>query len=122
MACDWTLAGGRHTITTYLLVAGAATVKHFARFYVFLGCPFYEVRWQVWGCIIRHTAPLVPADEPLVVKFDDTTRKKVGTHMEGVDRYRNGAAAARQEYRTLRGLNVVFGVMRVPSGCGLGTA
>jgi hypothetical protein len=47
-------------------------------------------------------------------KFDDTTKKKAGRHIEGLARYRNGAGSARQEYRTLRGLNFVLGVMRVP--------
>ena len=37
-----------------------------------------------------------------------------GRHIEGLARYRNGAGSARQEYRTLRGLNFVLGVMRVP--------
>lgn len=114
LACGWALASGRHTITAYLWLTGAVTVKHFSRFYVFLGCPFYNARWQVWACIIRHVAPLLPADAPLVVEFDDTTKKKAGRHIEGLARYRNGAGSARQEYRTLRGLNFVLGVMRVP--------
>jgi DDE superfamily endonuclease len=114
LACGWVLASGRHTITAYLWLTGAVTVKHFSRFYVFLGCPFYDARWQVWACILRHAAPLIPAEVPLVVAFDDTTKKKAGRHIEGLARYRNGAGSARQEYRTLRGLNFVLGVMRVP--------
>ena len=39
LACGWALAGDRHTMTTYLSLTGAATVKHFSHFYVFLGCP-----------------------------------------------------------------------------------
>jgi hypothetical protein len=78
LACGWTLASGRHTITAYLWVTGAATVKHFSRFYVFLGCPFYTARWQVWACIIRHAAQLVPAAVPIVLEFDDTTKKRAG--------------------------------------------
>ena len=31
-----------------------------------------------------------------------------------MDRYRNGAGSARQEYRTLRGVNFVWGILRVP--------
>ena len=42
------------------------------------------------------------------------TKKKAGTHIEGLGRYRNGAGSARQEYRTLRGLNCVLGIMRIP--------
>jgi hypothetical protein len=114
LACGWTLAPGRHTITAYLGVAGVATVKHFSRFYVFLGCPFYTACWQVWACIIGHAAQLVPKDGIIVLEFDDTTKKKAGRRIEGVARYRNGAGSARQEYRTLRGVNFVLGVMRVP--------
>jgi hypothetical protein len=114
LACGWALASGRHTITAYLWLTGAVTVKHFSRFYVFLGCPFYNARWQVWACLIRHAASLIPPDAPIVIEFDDTTKKKAGRHIDGLARYRNGAGSARQEYRTLRGLNFVLGVMRVP--------
>ena len=101
LACGWALAGERHTITTYLWLTGAATVKHFSRFYVFLGCPLYHKRWQLWGAVIRLAAQWVPEGEVIRVSFDDTTKKKVGTHIEGLARYRNGAGSARQEYRTL---------------------
>src|SRR5262249_29578524 len=46
-ACGWAWAPARHTITTYLWLTGATTVKHFSRFYVFLGCPLYHRRWQL---------------------------------------------------------------------------
>ena len=114
LACGWALTSRHHTITTYLWLTGAATLKHFSRFYVFLGCPFYHARWRVWACIIRYAAQLIPAEAPIVIEFDDTTKKKAGRHIEGVACYRNGAGSARQEYRTLRGLNFVLGVMRVP--------
>jgi hypothetical protein len=114
LACGWALARDRHTITTYVWLTGATTVKHFSRFYVFLGCPLYDRRWQLWSAVIRCAAPFVPADEVIRVAFDDTTKKKAGTHIEGLARYRNGAGSARQDYRTLRGLNFVLGVMRIP--------
>jgi DDE superfamily endonuclease len=114
LAGGWALASGRHTITADLWVTGAAPVKHFARFYVFLGSPFYTARWQVWAGIIRPAASLVPAESPIILECDDTTKKKAGPHLEGVARYRNGAGSARQESRTLRGLHFVLGVMRVP--------
>lgn len=115
LACGWVLAGGeRQTLTTYLWLTGATTVKHFSRFYVFLGGSLYESRWQLWARIIRVAARWVPAAEPIVIEVDDSTKKKAGRHIEGVDRYRNGAGSARQEYRTLRGLNFVWGIMRVP--------
>ena len=114
LACGWALATDRHTITTYLWLTGATAVKHFSRFYVFLGCPLYNKRWQLWGAVIRLAAQFVPEGEVIRVIFDDTTKKKAGTHIEGLDRYRNGAGSARQEYRTLRGLNFVLGIMRIP--------
>jgi hypothetical protein len=114
LACGWALAGDRHTITTYVWLTGATTVKHFSRFYVFLGCPLYTQRWQLWGAVIRLAAPFVPAGEVMRVSCDDTTKKKAGTHIEGLARYRNGAGSARQAYRTLRGVHFVLGIMRLP--------
>jgi hypothetical protein len=114
LACGWGLAGERHTITTYLWLTGATTVKHFSRFYGFLGGALYQARWQLWAQIIRLAAQWVPTEDPLVIEIDDSTKKKAGTHSEGVDRYRNGAGSARQEYRTLRGLHCVWGILRVP--------
>lgn len=114
LTCGWALATDRHTITTYLWLTGASAVKHFSRFYVFLGCPLYDRRGQLWGAVIRLAVQFVPAGEVIRVSFDDTTKKKAGRHIEGLDRYRNGAGSARQEYRTLRGLNVVLGVMHIP--------
>jgi hypothetical protein len=114
LACGWALATDRHTITTYLWLTGATTVKHFSRFYGFLGCPLYHQRWQLWGAVIRLAAQFVPAGEVIRVSFDDTTKKKAGTHIEGLARYRNGAGSARQEYRTLRGVNFVLGIMHIP--------
>ena len=114
LACGWALATDRHTITTYVWLTGATTVKHFSQFYVFLGGPLYTQRWQLWGAVIRHAARFVPEGEVIQVSFDDTTKKKAGRHIEGLARYRNGAGSARQEYRTLRGLNFVVGIMRLP--------
>ena len=114
LAWGWTLARDRHTITTYLWLTGATTLKHFSRFYGFLGGPLYQQRWHLWGAIIRLAAQLVPEDQVLQVVFDDMTKKKAGTHIQGLARYRNGAGSARQEYRTLRGLNFVLGIMRLP--------
>jgi hypothetical protein len=102
-------------VTAYLWVTGAALLKHFSRFYVFLGCPLYKARGQLWACVIRQAALLVPAEEPIRLVFDDTTRKKAGWKIEGIDRYRNNAGSARQEYRTLRRLNFVLGTMLVPT-------
>jgi DDE superfamily endonuclease len=115
LAYGWAVASGeRQTITTYLWLTGATTVKHFSCFYRFLGGALYQARWQLWARIIRGAARWVPQDAPLVLIVDDSTKKKAGRQIEGVGPYRNGAGSARQEYRTLRGLNFVWGLMRVP--------
>jgi hypothetical protein len=114
LTCGWALARDRHTITTDLWLTGATAMKHFSRFSVFLGCPLYERRWQLWGVVIRRAAQLVPDGEVVRVIFDESTKKKAGRQIEGIDRYRHGAGSARQEYRTLRGLNVVLGIMPMP--------
>jgi hypothetical protein len=111
----WAVASGeRQTITTYLWLTGATTVKHFSCFYVFLGGALYQARWQLWARIIRCAARWVPAEATILLVVDDSTKKKAGRQIEGVGHYRNGAGSARQEYRTLRGLNFVWGLMRVP--------
>lgn len=114
LACGWALSADRHTVTTYLWLSGASAAKHFSRFYVFLGCPLYRRRWHLWGAVIRLAVQFVPEGEVIQVLFDDTTKKKAGSHIEGCDRYRNGASSARQEYRTLRGLNFVMASIRIP--------
>jgi hypothetical protein len=114
LACGWSLATDRHTITTSVWLTGATTVKHFSRFSVFLGGPLSNRRWQLWGAVIRLAVQCVPAGEVMRVLFDDTTKKKAGTPIEGLARYRHGAGAARQAYRPLRGFNCVLGVRRLP--------
>jgi hypothetical protein len=114
LACGWTLAVGRHPITTSLWLTGAARVQHFSRFSVFLGGPLSQARWKLWAHLIHHAAHWVPNDAPIVIEVDDSTKKKAGAHSEGVDRYRNGAGSARQEYRLRRGGNFVWAIMRVP--------
>src|SRR5215210_6286171 len=114
----WAVASGeRQTITTYLWLTGATTVKHFSCFYPFLGGALYQARWQLWARILRCAAQWVPAEAPILLIVDDSTKKKAGRQIEGVGHYRNGAGSARQEYRTLRGLNFVWGIMRVPLSC-----
>jgi hypothetical protein len=115
LAHGWAVASGeRQTITTYLWLTGATSVKHFSCFYRFLGGALYQARWQVWARIIRCAAQWVPAEAVIVLSVDDSTKKKTGRQIEGVGQYRNGAGSARQEYRTLRGLNFVWGQMRIP--------
>jgi hypothetical protein len=114
LAGGWVMASERPTITTYLWLTGATTVKHFSRFYVFLGGPLYQKRWDLWGVVIRRAAQVIPADAVLRVVFDDTPKKKAGRQSEGLACSRHGAGSARQEYRTLRGVNFVVGIMRIP--------
>jgi hypothetical protein len=96
-AWGWAVTREHHTITTYLWLRGATTVKHFWRFYVLLGGALYQVRWQLWARIIRWAAQGVPAADPIVIEVDDSTKKKAGPRIEGVACYRNGAGSARQE-------------------------
>ena len=118
LAYGWAVAGGeRQTITTYLWLSGATTEKHFSCFYRFLGGALYSARWLVWGRIIRCAAQWVLATEPIQIIVDDSSKKKAGRQIEGVACYRNGAGSARQEYRTLWGLNFVWAIVRVPLRC-----
>jgi DDE superfamily endonuclease len=115
LAYGWAVASGeRQTSTTYLWLTGATTVKHFSCYYPFLGGALYQARWQLWARIIRCAAQWVPAEATIRIVVDDSTKKKAGRQIEGIGHYRNGAGSARQEYRTLRGLNFVWGMMRVP--------
>jgi hypothetical protein len=114
LAYGWALASGRQTVTAYLWGSGAAQVKHFSRYYAFLGGALYQRRAQLWAQVIRWGASLVPADAVIDVRLDDATIKKTGRHIQGADHYRNGAGTARQEYRTLWGLNLVWAIMRIP--------
>ena len=114
LAYGWSLAWGRQTITTYLWLSGATQVKHFWRYYAFLGGALYKGRYRLWAQVIRLAASFIAGDEVITVCIDDHTAKKSGPHIEGRDRYRNSAGSARQEYRVLAGINLVLGIMRIP--------
>src|SRR5437867_5830233 len=114
LAYGWAMASGRQTITTYLWGSGAAQVKHFSRYYALLGGALYQRRYALWARVIRFGASLVPADAVIHVRLDDATMKKTGRHIQGAAHYRNGAGTARQEYRTLRGINLVWAIMSLP--------
>ena len=83
LAYGWALACGRQTITNYLWGSGAAQVKHFSRYYAFLGGALYHRRSQLWARVIRFGASLVPADAVIEVRLDDATMKKTGRHIQG---------------------------------------
>jgi hypothetical protein len=114
LAYGWSLAWGRQTITTYLWLSGATGVKHFSRYYAFLGGPLYKARYCLWAQVIRLGASFIDAGKIIRLHVDDHTAKKSGRHIQGRDRYRNGAGSARQEYRILKGINLVLCTMRIP--------
>ena len=114
LAYGWSVAWGRHTITTYLWLSGAASIKHFSRYYAFLGGPLYTARYRLWAQVIRCGASFIAEGDVIRLHVDDHTAKKSGRHIQGRDRYRNGAGSARQEYRILAGINLVLCTMRIP--------
>lgn len=113
LALGFVLSTTRHTVATYLWRAGACAFKHFTCFYVFLGGPFYDRLDWLWISVIALAERHVPEGEVIRARFDATTAKKTGRSIDGADAYRNGAGSARQEYRTLWGLNFVIGEMRI---------
>lgn len=114
VAQGWSLSGSHHTITTYIRLSGGVQYKHFSRFYAFFSVAFYKVADDLWVALIRLSASLIDPDEPLYVQVDDATRKKNGRCIEGASYYRNGAGTARQEYRSLWGLNWVWTTLSLP--------
>ncbi len=114
LAQGWSLSGSHHTITTYIRLSGGVQYKHFSRFYAFFSAPFHKVIDELWVALIRLSASLIGPDEPLYVQIDDATRKKNGRCIEGASYYRNGAGTARQEYRSLWGLNWIWATLSVP--------
>ena len=113
LSLGFVFAFTRHTVAGYLWRAGATAFKHFTRFYVFLGAPCYARLDRLFERVIMRAIGHVPEDELVRVRFDETTTKKTGRKIEGCSSYRNGAGTARQEYRTLFGLNFVLGEMRI---------
>jgi len=114
LASGWVLAWGRQTITTSLWGSGAAQVKHCSRYDAFCGGALSQRREQLWARVIRCGASLVPAHAVIAVRLDEATMKKTGRHIPGAAHSRNGAGTARQAYRTLWGLNLVWASMRLP--------
>ena len=95
LAYGWAMASGRQTITTYLWGSGAAQVKHFSRYYAFLGGALYQRRYTLWARVIRFGASLVPEQTIMAIRLDDAIMKKNGRHLQGAAHYRNGAGTAR---------------------------
>ena len=63
---------------------------------------------------MRFGASLVPTDAVIAVRLDEATMQKPGRHIQGAAHSRNGAGTARQAYRTLWGINLVWAIMRIP--------
>jgi len=114
LAQGWSLSTSHHTITTYIRLSGGVEHKHFSRFYAFFSAAFYRVSDELWVALIRLGDSLITVDEPLYVQVDDATRKKNGRCIEGAAYYRNGAGTARQEFRSLWGLNWIWATLSVP--------
>jgi hypothetical protein len=108
------MTGKQHRVAAYLWHSGAAKFKHFSCFYSFLERCIYPRLESFWRGLIIKAARLVAEGETVEVQFDDSTAKKSGREIEGTSYYRNGSAAARQERKSLFGLNFVLGIMRVP--------
>ena len=81
---------------------------------MFFGTAFHSNQDLLFRQVIRLAATYVPEGRPIRVIFDETTCKKSGSKIEGASSYRNGAGTARQEWRTLYGVNFVIGLMQVP--------
>lgn len=114
LALGFVLSPVRHTVANYLWRSGACLVRHFTRFYAFLGGPFFCEMDALWRAVIRLAAGQVADGAPIRVRVDETVCKKTGPRVEPADTYRNGAGTARQEYRTLYGICFVLGEMLMP--------
>jgi len=56
----------------------------------------------------------VPADAVIHIRLDEATMQKTGRPIQGAAHDRNGAGTARQEYRPLWGINLVWAIRRLP--------
>jgi hypothetical protein len=113
IALGWVMTGKQHRLAAYLWHSGASETKHFSCFYTFLERSIYVRLDHFWCWVIKTAARYIPEGEAVMVQFDDSTAKKSGREIEGTSYYRNGSAAARQERRSLFGLNFVIGIMRL---------
>ena len=114
LADGWSMARGRVFVSTFIGLSGGTADRHFSRFDYLLGGAFDKARPDFWAAVIRLAAGFVAEGEPIRLKIDDETPKCSGPWIEGAARYRKGAGTARQEYRTLFGLNFVPVVMSIP--------
>ncbi len=114
LSYGWSQGGLSHTIAEYLWQSGAVNYKHFSRYYLFLSTAFLIKLNDLWAKLILQGVAYLPIDMDVVIQVDDTTRKKSGRKIEGASKYRNGAGSARQEYRSIWGLNFVYAIWLFP--------
>lgn len=108
LAYGWSVCRYHHTIAQYIWLSGGVEDKHFSRYYDFLSLTFLRVLDHLWGRVFGLLDSMVNATQQIELVIDDTVRKKCGRKIEGASHYRNGAGSARQEYRSLWGLNFVW--------------
>ena len=108
LSYGWALSRSRHTIANYIWLSGGVKYKHFSRFYAFFNRAFLKVADKLWIAVLLLLDSILPPKAALELTVDDTTRKKSGRKIQGASNYQNRAGSARQEYRTLWGLNFVY--------------
>jgi hypothetical protein len=104
----WSLSHSRHTIANYIWLSGGTKYKHFSQFYSFFSQSILSVIDQLWCAVLWLIDDLLPDQAVIELIVDDTTRKKSGRKIQGASHYQNRAGSARQEYRTLWGINLVY--------------
>lgn len=108
LSYGWALSRSRHTIANYIWLSGGVNYKHFSRFYAFFSQAFLRVIDKLWIAILLLLDSMLPSQAAIELTIDDTTRKKSGRKIQGASHYQNRAGSARQEYRTLWGINFVY--------------
>lgn len=108
LSYGWALSRSRHTVANYIWLSGATKYKHFSRFYAFFSQAFLKVIDQLWIAVLLLLDSMLAAEAVIELTIDDTTRKKSGRKIQGAGYYQNRAGSARQEYRSLWGLNFVY--------------
>ncbi|MCO6493935.1 MAG: transposase [Phaeodactylibacter sp.] len=95
-------------MANYIWLSGGAKYKHFSRFYVFFSRAFLKLADKLWIAVLLLLDSMLPPEAAIELTVDDTTRKKSGRKIQGASNYQNRAGSARQEYRTLWGINFVY--------------
>ena len=108
LAYGWALSRSRHTVANYIWLSGGTKYKHFSRFYVFFSRAFLRLADKLWIAVLLLLDSMLPPEAAIELTVDDTTRKKSGRKIQGASHYQNRAGSARQEYRTLWGINFVY--------------